>query len=84
MYCRRDRRLGGYVSIAAIDSRSYPRGIPQNTGSRNMNFRIGQPSDAAALAAISIEVWLGTYMQKGVSAFFAEYALDAIPKMRQR
>ncbi|ABA79787.1 GNAT family N-acetyltransferase [Rhodobacter sphaeroides] len=41
-----------------------------------MNFRTGQPSDAAALAAISIEVWLGTYMRKGVSAFFAEYALN--------
>ncbi|WP_102227220.1 GNAT family N-acetyltransferase [Acidimangrovimonas sediminis] len=41
-----------------------------------MKFRTGQPSDAAALAAISIEVWLGTYIRKGVNAFFADFALN--------
>lgn len=41
-----------------------------------MKFRTGQPSDAAALAAISIEVWLGTYIRKGVNTFFAEFALN--------
>ncbi|KEP71686.1 GCN5 family acetyltransferase [Thioclava dalianensis] len=45
-----------------------------------MNFRAGQPSDAAALAAISIEVWLGTYIRKGVNALFADYALNEFTK----
>ena len=45
-----------------------------------MNFRAGQPSDAAALAAISIEVWLGTYVRKGVNALFADYALNEFTK----
>lgn len=40
-----------------------------------MTLRMAQPSDAPCLAAISIEVWLGTYIRRGVSAFFAEYAL---------
>lgn len=41
-----------------------------------MKFRLARTSDAPALAAISIEVWLGTYIKKGVSAFFAEFALS--------
>jgi ribosomal protein S18 acetylase RimI-like enzyme len=41
-----------------------------------MNFRIAHPSDAPILAAISIEVWLGTYIRRGVNALFAEYALN--------
>ncbi len=42
-----------------------------------MKFRLARASDAPALAAISIEVWLGTYIRKGVNAFFAEFALSA-------
>ncbi|MFD1794157.1 GNAT family N-acetyltransferase [Ochrobactrum teleogrylli] len=41
-----------------------------------MKFRIARPSDAPVLAAISIEVWLGTYIKRGVNAFFAEFALS--------
>lgn len=41
-----------------------------------MKFRIGQPSDALILAALSIEVWLGTYIRQGVNAFFADYVLN--------
>lgn len=41
-----------------------------------MKFRIARPSDAPILAAISIEVWLGTYIRRGVNAFFAEFALN--------
>lgn len=41
-----------------------------------MKFRLARASDAPALAAISIEVWLGTYIRKGVNAFFAEFALS--------
>lgn len=40
-----------------------------------MKFRIAHASDAPVLAAISIEVWLGTYIKRGVNAFFADYAL---------
>jgi len=41
-----------------------------------MKFRIGHPSDAPILAAISIEVWLGTYIRRGVNTFFADYVLN--------
>lgn len=41
-----------------------------------MNFRIARSSDAPKLAAISLEVWLGTYIRRGVNAHFAEYALN--------
>ena len=41
-----------------------------------MNLRLARASDAPILAAISIEVWLGTYIRRGVNAFFAEYALN--------
>jgi ribosomal protein S18 acetylase RimI-like enzyme len=42
-----------------------------------MTIRIATHSDAASMAAISIEVWIGTYLKRGVSAFFAQYALEA-------
>ena len=32
--------------------------------------------DASSLAAISLEVWLNTYMHNGINAFFAEYVLS--------
>lgn len=41
-----------------------------------MTTRHANPSDAACLAAISIEVWIGTYLKSGVSAVLANYALD--------
>lgn len=41
-----------------------------------MMLRKAQKSDASSLAAISIEVWIGTYLKHGVSAFFADYALS--------
>jgi ribosomal protein S18 acetylase RimI-like enzyme len=41
-----------------------------------MKFRNARPSDAPILAAISIEVWLGTYIKNGLSSFFAEFALS--------
>ncbi|MGR3760545.1 GNAT family N-acetyltransferase [Roseobacteraceae bacterium NS-SX3] len=39
------------------------------------DLRPAGPDDAAALAALSVEVWLGTYLRRGVSSFFADYAL---------
>ncbi len=41
-----------------------------------MSFRPARASDASSLAAISMEVWVGTYLRKGVSGFFADYALS--------
>lgn len=41
-----------------------------------MPLRFAHPSDAPSLAAISVEVWLGTYIRRGVSPFFANYALS--------
>ncbi|MEO0400909.1 MAG: GNAT family N-acetyltransferase [Pseudomonadota bacterium] len=50
-----------------------------------MTLRTAVLSDAPSLAAISMEVWIGTYLKRGVSGFFADYALDAFtaPKMAQ-
>ncbi|APX25120.1 MAG: N-acetyltransferase [Rhodobacteraceae bacterium] len=39
-------------------------------------LRPARPEDAASLAAISIEVWLGTYIRHGVSTAFADHALS--------
>lgn len=41
-----------------------------------MSIRRATMDDAASLAAISIEVWIGTYLRRGVNAFFASYALS--------
>lgn len=41
-----------------------------------MVIRKAKKSDASSIAAISIEVWLGTYLKRGVNAFFADYVLD--------
>ena len=40
-----------------------------------MKLRPALRSDASSLAALSMEVWLGTYIRRGVNAFFADYAL---------
>ncbi|SDW73629.1 Acetyltransferase (GNAT) domain-containing protein [Ruegeria halocynthiae] len=40
-----------------------------------MTLRVANRSDASSIAAISIEVWVGTYLKHGVSGFFADYAL---------
>ena len=40
-----------------------------------MSIRPARPSDCSSLAALSIEVWLGTYIREGVNAFFADYVL---------
>ncbi|MEJ8561260.1 GNAT family N-acetyltransferase [Yoonia sp. GPGPB17] len=37
---------------------------------------MAKPSDAPSIAAISIEVWVGTYLKTGVNALFANYALE--------
>jgi len=47
-----------------------------------MNFRAAKKNDASSLAAVSIEVWVGTYLRKGVNAFFADYALSEFTTSR--
>ena len=49
-----------------------------------MTQRLATLSDASSLAAISLEVWVGTYLRDGVNGFFADYALAEFtaPKMR--
>lgn len=47
-----------------------------------MTLRKAQKSDASSLAAISIEVWIGTYLKHGVSAFFADYALSEFTALK--
>ena len=41
-----------------------------------MKIRRARHEDASSLAAISIEVWMGTYIREGVNGFFADYALN--------
>ncbi|UAB87964.1 GNAT family N-acetyltransferase [Ruegeria sp. SCSIO 43209] len=47
-----------------------------------MKIRPAQKADAASLAALSIEVWIGTYLKRGVNAFFAEFALSEFTTAR--
>lgn len=41
-----------------------------------MTLRPAQISDASSIAALSLEVWISTYLKHGVSAFFADYVLN--------
>jgi ribosomal protein S18 acetylase RimI-like enzyme len=41
-------------------------------------------ADASSLAALSAEVWLGTYLKQGISAHFAEYVLAEMTADRFR
>ncbi len=47
-----------------------------------MKFRVAKNDDASSLAAISMEVWFGTYIRNGVNAFFADYALSEFTTTR--
>ena len=39
-------------------------------------------TDASSLAALSLEVWLGTYIKDGVTPFFADFALSEFTTAR--
>lgn len=41
-----------------------------------MTPRLARPTDASSLAALSMEVWLNTYIRRGINAFFADFALE--------
>lgn len=40
-----------------------------------MTLRPATLADASSIAALSLEVWIGTYLKAGISGFFADYAL---------
>lgn len=43
-----------------------------------MNLRYAHVDDASSLAAVAIEVWVGTYLRDGVSGFFADYVFESL------
>lgn len=45
-----------------------------------MALREARREDAAALAALSLEVWIGTYLRRGIGRVFADYALDTFTR----
>lgn len=45
-------------------------------------IRLATLEDASCLAAISLEVWLNTYIRDGITAFFADYALEEFTAAR--
>lgn len=47
-------------------------------------IRKAQERDASVLAAVSIEVWLHTYLRDGVSPLFADYALSEFTAQKFR
>jgi ribosomal protein S18 acetylase RimI-like enzyme len=48
---------------------------PEKPYAMSLSFRPAVPEDASSIAALSIEVWLGTYLCEGVNAHFADFAL---------
>ena len=47
-------------------------------------IRKAEERDASPLAAVSIEVWLNTYVRDGVSPLFADYVLSEFTAERFR
>jgi len=47
-------------------------------------IRRAEERDASSMAAVSIEVWLNTYLRQGVSAFFADHVLSEFTAQKFR
>ncbi|EEW60782.1 acetyltransferase, gnat family [Ruegeria sp. TrichCH4B] len=47
-----------------------------------MTLRPARPEDASSLAALSLEVWIGTYLRRGINAHFADYVLSEFTPAR--
>ncbi len=45
-------------------------------------LRPARPEDASSLAALSIEVWVGTYLRRGVNSQFADYIFSDLTPAR--
>lgn len=48
----------------------------------NIALRPARPEDASSLAALSVEVWVGTYLRQGITAHFADYVLSEFTPAR--
>ncbi len=48
----------------------------------DITLRPARPEDASSLAALSVEVWLGTYLHRGISGFFADYVFAELTPQR--
>jgi diamine N-acetyltransferase len=57
------------------ECRSVGSARAEGFGAWTAMIRKAEQHDASSLAAVSIEVWLNTYLRNGVSAFFADYVL---------
>lgn len=49
-----------------------------DSAAAKITLRPGCQTDAASLAALSIEVWLGTYLRHGISKRFADYVFETL------
>lgn len=47
-----------------------------------ITLRPARPEDASSLAALAIEVWVGTYLRLGVNSLFAEYIFSELTPAR--
>ncbi|WP_293572646.1 N-acetyltransferase [Phaeobacter sp.] len=50
----------------------------------DLRLRAACGADAAALAALSVEVWVATYLREGVGTPFADYVLEEYTPARMR
>ena len=60
-------------------SRSWVRKLTVNDP---LHLRTATKFDASSLAPLSIEVWLGTYLRRGVTKFFADFVLSRFSTAR--
>ena len=47
-----------------------------------ITLRAARVADASSLAALSVEVWLGTYLRRGINGFFADYVFAELTPAR--
>ena len=47
-----------------------------------LTLRPARPDDASSLAALSIEVWVSTYLRHGVNSLFADYIFSELTPAR--
>ncbi|SFJ37752.1 GNAT family N-acetyltransferase [Jannaschia pohangensis] len=47
-----------------------------------MTVRAATLADASSIAALSIEVWVGTYLRRGINAHFADFVLSEFTAAR--
>ena len=47
-------------------------------------IRSAQITDAPSIAVLSVEVWTGTYLKRGIGAFFADYVPDEVTSAKTK